>query len=335
MMNETVAMNNMPANNENQRVMDEALNWFVILQSGHYTKEQENEFKAWLNATDTAKKAYADIAQNWEHSGFTDELLAASLPVNTEKRPIFFKLNWVPLASFAVIAICVLSLLFQADPDIPQVTPASKHFASTYNDNEQVELDDGSSILLSGSSSFSMVGELDSRHVKFERGAANFSIQSDPSKPFIVDLDNLEVVVTGTTFEIRKSREEIRISLFEGSVRLRNAQSLSSEEGKMKPGERVTIHLSDNSVSRSLFDIASQPSWIHKRLDYKNAPLSEVVQDINRYRKIPVRLSGSEIGDVKVTASVKTDQTDSFIAGLATTHKAKIIDAGSSIVLSL
>lgn len=334
-MNKAMTMNNMPTNIENQQITEEALNWFVILQSGHYTKEQENEFKIWLSTSDNVKKAYADVSKTWEYSGFTDELLAASLPEQKEKRPTFFKATWLPVASFTVIAICVFGLLFRPQPNIPHVTTAPISFASTHNANKQVELDDGSTILLSGSSAFSTIGKLDSRHIKFERGVANFSIHSEPSKPFIVEIGNIDVVVTGTIFEIRKSREEIRISLFEGSVHLQNTQDLSSNVNIMRPGERVIIHLADNSMSRSHFDIASRPSWIDNRLDYQNAPLSEIVQDINRYRKIPVRLSGSEIGNIKVTASIKTNQTESFIAGLETTHKVNVIDAGSSVVLSL
>lgn len=333
-------MSNKPNHIGIQQLMDEALNWFVILQSGHYTLEQERQFKEWLHSSVNAQKVYADVAQTWEHSGFTDELLTASFSSKVKKRLTLFKTNWVPLASFTFVAICMVGLLFQSAPDTLDIPPPPINFASTHKANEHVELADGSTIILSGSSAFSMVGGLDSRYVEFERGAANFSIKSNPDKPFIVKLDNVEVVVTGTTFEIRKTRDEVRVSLFEGSVHLRNnhvrhKQAGSSGENKMKPGERITIDLADNRFSRSSFDASSLPSWIDERLEYKNVQLSNIVKDINRYRTVPIRLSGSEIGDIKVTASLKTNQTDSFIAGLETTHNAKIIDAGSSIILSL
>jgi transmembrane sensor len=56
--------------------------------------------------------------------------------------------------------------------------------------------------------------------------------------------------------------------------------------------------------------------WRQGRLAYDDAPLAEVVADLNRYRQRPLTIDSAATGRLKVTAAFEIAQADRFVAEL-------------------
>ncbi|HCQ50227.1 MAG TPA: iron dicitrate transport regulator FecR, partial [Achromobacter sp.] len=50
-------------------------------------------------------------------------------------------------------------------------------------------------------------------------------------------------------------------------------------------------------------DVSGATAWREGRVVFKNAPLADVVRDMNRYLATPLRLADDKVGRLRVSAS--------------------------------
>lgn len=115
----------------------------------------------------------------------------------------------------------------------------------------------------------------------FLEGEAHFEVTPDKRRPFIVNIDNVDVCVLGTHFNVRAYRDEDNIitTLEEGSVRVSDGH----EEILLKPNEQVVY-----SRGRKMFDEVAMTvmteKWISGDLKFENQSLQYILSTIgNRY----------------------------------------------------
>ncbi|RDC56656.1 FecR family protein [Pedobacter chinensis] len=120
-----------------------------------------------------------------------------------------------------------------ADPDKVNILSTAK--GETY----QVRLPDGSIVYLNAASSLTYAASLIERgkRVVRLRGEGYFEIFKDKSHPFVVKMDEQEVEVLGTHFNINAYEDEknIKTTLIEGSVKV-NSKKV---EQVIKPGQQA------------------------------------------------------------------------------------------------
>lgn len=122
------------------------------------------------------------------------------------------------------------------------------------------------------------------RTVRLE-GEAYFEVKKDREKPFVVATEEAEVQVLGTHFNVKAYRgEPYRISLLEGSVKVRNLQCPDSV--LMYPGDNVCL-----DIDSMLAFISGDSRFEMRRKGmffYDNAPLREILNDICRHYDVKI-----------------------------------------------
>ncbi|MNV51949.1 fec operon regulator FecR [compost metagenome] len=63
-------------------------------------------------------------------------------------------------------------------------------------------------------------------------------------------------------------------------------------------------------------DVESAIAWREGRVVFKNAPLTEVVQEMNRYLSTPLRLADDRAGRLRVSASFSLDRPEALVDAL-------------------
>lgn len=186
-----------------------------------------------------------------------------------------------------------------------------------------VPLADGSVVTLGGKSSIDVRFDAKARRVKLAGGEAFFSVTRNPNRPFIVEAGDTRIRVVGTKFNVNLAGGQVRVSVLEGVVQVIHAGNpVAQAIGAQARAVRITANQEAvDPANRTGPVVASERvavpgAWREGRLGYEDAPLAEVVADINRYRPAAVRITSGAVGDLRVTTSFKVSQIDSMLLAL-------------------
>ena len=203
---------------------------------------------------------------------------------------------------------------------------------AAYGSIREYNLPDGSHVTLNANSEIVVSKEWEKgtdREV-WLKGEAFFKVQKTPAKnKFIVHANNMDIIVTGTQFNVISRDEESSVLLTEGSVTLKTPDG---KEVYMKPGDFV--RLEDNTPAKKPADEERILAWKQSKLDFENTPMNEVAKVISRHYGIKVSLENSAVGEKRISGMMPNDNLDVLIEALEATGEYKIAKANNEIIIS-
>ncbi len=158
------------------------------------------------------------------------------------------------------------------------------------------------------------------RKVKVE-GGAYFDVTKDKSHPFVVELNDMEVEVLGTSFEV-KDRDYSglkEVVLLSGKVQVSTASDPKPRQ--LYPDQRFIYNSSTGDSKIENADAESYCRWIHSRLKLENEPLGEllitvgrkygvdlsVAPDVDQSQCISITLAKDDLEDIMSAICYLTD----------------------------
>lgn len=117
-------------------------------------------------------------------------------------------------------------------------------------------------------------------------GEGYFNVAKDKSRPFSVDLQGVEVKVTGTTFNVKSypTESNIQITLEEGGILFKD---LKAKEYMLAPGESAEYNRKSGECRITRPENMEQISaWRSKSLNFYLTPLSEIIKVMERHYDI-------------------------------------------------
>lgn len=180
--------------------------------------------------------------------------------------------------------------------------------STSYGEKKQIELPDGSKVVLNSLSSVSYPKKMkgNTREVVLE-GEALFDVVKDDRKTFIVKAQDIEVKVLGTQFNVLAyaDDEEIITSLYEGAVVV---SLCSGETFRLQPGEKAIYNKQLKSVDIDSLEEDGQ-SWKDGSLYFNYKPLKEIWKILERERGITFEVSGQVNNELKIKANFSRDDS--------------------------
>ncbi|MGZ3852025.1 MAG: FecR family protein [Flavisolibacter sp.] len=194
------------------------------------------------------------------------------------------------------------------------------------------QLPDGSHVTLNANSKITIkkAWEKNTDREVWLQGEAFFKVQKTPNKNrFIVHANTMDIIVTGTQFNVIAREDESSVLLTEGSVTIR---TLNGKEIKMKPGDFVKV---ENEIpARQMVDQQRVLAWKESKLDFDNTPIREVAKIISRDYGVKVTLADKSIGDSTISGIMPNDNLDVLIQALEATGDYKITKSNGEIIIS-
>lgn len=147
----------------------------------------------------------------------------------------------------------------------------------------RVVLQDGSVVVLNSSSKLRYPQKfgLFNRTVELS-GEGYFEVAKMRTAPFVVDLKNLKVEVTGTKFNVKSYADDdkIWVTLEEGGVRLKDGRQM---EYSLVPGDHIEYDcLSGKCRLQRLQNFEETSAWRHNSLNFYLTPLRNVLKVLER-----------------------------------------------------
>jgi len=277
--------------------------------------------KGWQKLSQQIKEyeATKTVAKEW--------VKPATIPQNETKSVSI----WKEIGKIAAILIIGLGLgwWINSIQTTSNSTDSNQIIVHQHSDTPLV-LPDGSKIWLNKNATISYTadfGKFESfdqnnqkRNLKL-KGEAFFDIARDEKHPFTIDVEGkAEVEVLGTSFNINPTNEKIEVTVTSGKVNF--TTNIPSKENiktnttiTLVKGEKGILYKNNESHPDSLpslvrferNDDVNYLAWLNHRLVFENMQMQEVINKVEIYYNIRLKLENSSLKECRFTGTF--DQT--------------------------
>lgn len=195
------------------------------------------------------------------------------------------------------------------------VTPVT--YCAPFGAQKAISLQDDSRLELNSGTCVSERISAKLRLVRLQSGEAIFRVAGDPNRPFVVEVGQVSIEVLGTTFDVYTRASGIRVSVFEGRVKVfRSATSrravtqLTAMEQLDVPGDTAQPMIRRRITSH---DIDRITAWERGSLLFDNQTVVEIFGQFARYQHFQLVLNDPYIAEMRFSGSFRTSDLESFL----------------------
>lgn len=272
--------------------------WALAVFGEPFPPERALDLRRWLDADPRHAPAYERAEGLMLALGSVEALKA---------RP---KRNWrMPaLGVGAALAASLVAGVALTSPPAPMDAGSSVRV---------VALNDGSVATLAAGARLRAASRWTKRQYVLERGEAFFEVRHAQGRRFQVAAGDALIEVLGTRFDARRGESgQVRVSVEQGRVAVYDGPSKAARRLAAKLGAGDYIVLASGRALTGKAAVGEPVgAWRTGRLAYADAPLGDVVADINGYGRIRLSVS-PKVSALRVTASFDIAQSEQFVANL-------------------
>jgi transmembrane sensor len=324
-----------------------AASYVLREQSGQSSAEDQRCLADWLQVSSERLKAYeaakqvcVAISQNSAHP----EIMAmrcAALSSRPRQRASRYLLIAAGLAAIAVglgFLMLVQSRNFAAGPThvaLARTAPGNKTtfspnsavYRTQKGERSSVALPDGSAVVLDTDSAVEVAYTTFERGARLIHGQALFEVAKHNPLPFRVHAGSRIITAVGTRFDVRlfgsSDTPSVRVALLEGAINVTNANRASLETASMVAGD--VLQAPPSAPMRvQPGDTEALASWEGGVLVFNDRPLSEAVEEMNRYATNPIVLADESSGDLRISGVFNTRDPEHFAETIAETFALRL-----------
>lgn len=157
----------------------------------------------------------------------------------------------------------------------------------------QLVLADGTKVWLNAASSLRFPTAFVGKERKVElTGEGYFEVEHDASKPFHVMVNDMDVQVLGTHFNINSYSDEpaVKTTLLEGRVMIKKNENLVY----LNPGQQAILQPGQDNIQVAYdVDVEEVTAWKNGLFIFNKAPLEDVMRQIGRWYNVDVVYLGN------------------------------------------
>ena len=290
------------------------------------TNKQISEFKRLLSENSENRELFSEISKVWglvNYPKFEEEkekdfesIKARILPAEYSTRRIYNL--WNTLAKIAavvfLITTCTLSYMVWMDNSVTNVQPIKAYVPK--GSKSTITLPDQTIVYLNSDSKLTYYSDFGNnvREIWLE-GEAYFDVTPDKSHPFLVNAGNLNVHVTGTTFNVRnyQNDEDISIALVSGKVNIstdkHSGKSKNADNISMNPNQLLTYNKSNQDISTTTINALDRISWIEGSFRFHALTFEKIAKELERIFNVTIDIRSNQLKNETFTGSFSDKQT--------------------------
>ena len=311
-----------------EEIEEVAARWLVRQDEAGWTEESRAELKAWLASSPAHEAAYYRLEYSWR---MADRLAALRQPA-VGRTPGFFSRHWWGMsiaASLLIVCLTSTAFLYRA---------GYLFFSQTYQTEiggrSTVPMKDGTTVDLNTNTTLRTDVNSYRRTVWLDRGEAYFEVAHDATSPFVVWIGSRKVTVLGTKFLIRRTGDDVRVTVIEGRVRFDPSSEDAAKTKVLTHGESVFMAArSELVLHQSAEELQDELSWREGRLSFDGNSFADVVAEFNRYNRKQVVVVGSA-RNIPISGHFKATNVDAFVRLVKRAYGLQTLDRGESIIIS-
>jgi ferric-dicitrate binding protein FerR (iron transport regulator) len=301
--------------------------------AGEASPDDKTRLQSWLSESAENRSYFAGLQKLWEHApnarppfpravDTEAALQRVKTALHHRAKPLAIRSAIFVLLRAAAVLLPALAAVYwlwlRPDPLVPTVVAAA---GSGLTDT----LSDGSVVYLNRQSGLALAKDFNTRERRVRlQGTIFFEVAPDTTRPFVVEVQDLEVRVVGTAFEVDYAPDSARvhITVSEGKVRV----SARDRFLLLTAGEGAVYDTHSGSLQRAT---EQQNPALARMFRFDETPLREVVQKIEKTYGISITLKNKVLENCLLTGrynNLPPDRLLSLIADSFSLEVSKLAD---------
>ncbi|WP_372634378.1 FecR family protein [Fodinibius sp.] len=323
--------------------------WKVIQRyvSGRCSASEQRKVEGWMENDPTTRKLVEEVEQIWSLTPEEDfEVSVKDAWDRFQVREVrkqtsrqrndrqHYQMGVLVRAAAAILLMAFIgwfSWQYIDESNIETVSSISQVEMQSVNtengERAQLTFSDGTVITLNAASSlkYPKAFQEAKREIKL-KGEAYFEVASNTEKPFVVHVNNVEVEVVGTKFNVRAWEEdsEVSVGVREGKVAV---NSVSEDHRQQKDrvllteGQYTSVIEGKGLTHVQNIDIEKHLLWINGGLYFDNTPFKNVFRQIEREFNVDITVEDKDILEVPFTSTFEDVKLEKILKVLSASMK--------------
>lgn len=300
------------------------------------TAQEQSKVQQWIAADPTHQKYYEQFKFLWEESwhlaakSTLDENAAwhrfQSRIQSTQKKAVVKRIpSWVSIAAlFLLVASAVIFYFVGKPAPVQQLVVRSG--TTVHTDT----LPDGSVVTLNKNSSLSYPNQFkDSVRRVILNGEAFFDVAANKKQPFIILVNDVQIRVVGTSFNVRSNRKETHVVVETGLVQV----SKKNNTVLLKPKEEMVIQKEDSVLQKTIVKDALYNHYRTKEFVCDNTPLWKLAEVLNEAYGVNIIIANKDLRQLPLTTTFSDESLDNILTIIGETFSIKVEKDKDQIVL--
>lgn len=196
----------------------------------------------------------------------------------------------------------------------------------------QLTLADGSRVWLNAASSIRFPTAFTGKDRDVEiTGEVYFEVAQQANQPFHVKVNDMQVNVLGTSFNIMAYQDEqtIKTTLVEGAVQVKHGNDASI----LKPGHQASLSDRNDHFEISPADMEQTLAWKEGKFRFRNTNIRHIMRQLSRWYDIEVKYQG-DVSDIDLTGVIsRREEAGKLLAALEATQRVQFEVSGNNVTV--
>jgi transmembrane sensor len=278
--------------------LQQASAWFVRARQAPLEESEKRELFAWLRESPDNARAMDLVAGAWNRAP-----IAARIHGLSRRLPsVSFALR---AAAAAIAVLLVIGWRWQS---------ASDDYVSARGDLRQVTLPDGTSLTLAPQSRIALDYSPLGRRLTLVDGEAYVTVAPD-WRPFRMRVAGVDVKDVGTRFSARRGANGGTVVLEDGAVELVTADGRRTL-AVLRPGTKASWLEGGLRPATWTVNADRETAWKDGMLVFDDLPLSQALDQFERYGTAQFALNQAQIGSLRVSGVFHAADVEPFLTAL-------------------
>lgn len=305
---------------------------------GEATEQEQQQVKKWLADDSSNMTYYAELKKVWDAS----KQLASTSTVDTEAAWERFqnrieknKTSDVPVRSIGFpwkkIAAAVIVILGLVAFQLFYIgKPGKEILVQTQANILKDTLSDGSVITLNKNSSiaYNSIFKGKTRNITL-KGEAFFNVAPNKKKPFIISVNDIQVTVVGTSFNIKSNNGSTEVVVETGIVKVtKNGKTV-----ELRANEKIEVATKDSLLAKEEVNDKLYNYYRTKEFVCDDTPLWKLIQVVNEAYNTNIIIGRNELKDLRMNTTFNNESLEQVLNVISLTFSIKVIKEGDKIIL--
>ena len=286
---------------------------------GEASPEEEQTVIEWMKENETHQEYYNQFKKIWDQS----KALASGSNIDVNKAWERFqnrisgkheaakilkpRFSWLRIAASVILiaGLGIAAFILVIKNSVP------KEMVAQTGQNVLVDtLSDGSVITLNKRSTITYPSKFkgNTRAIAL-KGEAFFNVTPDKKKPFIISVNDVQVTVVGTSFNIKSENGNTEVVVETGIVRVTRA----GKTVELNAGEKIVMDANDSNTIKEKVTDKLYNYYRSKVFVCDDTPLWKLVQVINEAYDVNIIIGRKELRDGKLNTTFNNESLDQIL----------------------
>ena len=168
------------------------------------------------------------------------------------------------------------------------------------------------------------------RILHLDKGQVFIEVAADKERPLYVQAGEANVRVVGTGFDVRRSQQQLVVSVAHGQVAFE--PDAKSPVALLGAQQRATYSYAKGTVQQQTLTTEEVADWRSGHLSFRNRELASLIDELSLYRpQAPLQVNKA-VAQLKVSGNLDVNDPDALLSALPALLPVKTVASADGIV---